>query len=937
MFKSFKPALLSTIFFIALSLLACKNSFSQQNQALTNYNLSFNLYTNNYYTSNQDVSITIDAYSIPKKPEFEFKIYKIRDVEAFFSRQTSTYTIDILSRDSTNLLYLCDEVDNFTKTLKTDGSSDYYYSYETITYKPKQKGAFVIRASYGNKVAYAGFFVSDIGMITEAGANAMLAYTIDRKTGETVNDVSLTYFLGPRKIGVGKTMNGLFYKDLNDEDRDYAAANNISYPMIIGKYGDDIVVSDPYLYFGYGSNLYSVYIFPNQPVYRPKAKVEFKGVIRKSNAGEYENYPSKDVTVIIKDSKNAEVYKQVLKTNSNGSFDGTYDIPDNAPVGVYYIYATLGENQTYTGTFSVEEYKKPEYKVDVTLDKDQYGDGDEMKGVVQADYYFGSPVQEATVEYNVYKQTFYRPWWYFSEYKWWYEDYYSQETDNQKYNNAEYIYSGTGTLDKEGRFDFSYNIKEDFKSKYNYGWYWYDESGYDNYYSDCIYIIQAKVTDKSRRQISSTKTVYVTRAQFYLTANVDKYLYKPGETVIVQVHSNDFSDKAVKADFTGTVNRITWGKYPDYKQEKNFVTTFSGTTREDGFGSATFEAKDEGYYQIEVSSTDSRGKKVTTTTYAYVSNGDFWWWYNQSGTVQIIPDKDTYKPGEICRAMILTTTPGASVLVTTQNDNILSYNVYKIEGTSKMLEFPVDSKSSPNFYINVSYVKDGAFYTGSKSVMVIPEDKFLNVEVTTDKPTYKPKEEGTMTVKITDNKGVPVSNAELSLGVVDEAIYAIQPDATKDVRKFYYSPKWNDVGVHYSNSYSYYGYSRLITIYERFNVKNTSESELGTVKGRLVDKTENPVAYATIVIDGDFVACSTDDQGNFEFKLPEGSYDISVYTGKKSKDSEKELEVKKGKTITINLMVDSEGLYYSDYKSGEDRGGLDIQSGNIQADEMSQG
>ena len=818
--------------------------------------------------------------------------YKIKDLEAFFSRQSSTYQIDILSKDSANLLYLCDKVDEFTKTLKTEGSEDYYYAYETITYKPKQKGAFVISVTFGNKVAYAGFFVSDIGLITEAGANATLAYAIDRKTGESINDVDLSFFMGQRKLGMGKTMNGLFYKELNDDDRNYAAANNIVYPMVIAKYGDDVAVSDPYLYFGYGANLFSVYIYTNQPVYRPNSKVDFKGTIRKSNVGDYQNYPSKDITVTIKDSKNAECYKQVLRTNSNGSFDGTYDVPDNAPVGTYYIYAMLDENQTYTGTFSIEEYKKPEYKVDITVDKDQYTNGDDIKGVVQADYYFGSPVQEADVEYNVYKKPYYKPWWYFSEWSWWYEDYYAQEDENAKYNSADFIYSGKGTLDKNGRFDFDYNIKEDFKAKQRY-YYWYDENY--SYETDYMYIIQAKVTDKSRRQIGSTKTVYVTRAEFYLTANTDKYLYKPDETVVVQVHSNNFSDKPVAANFTGTVNRITWGRYPDYKQQKDYVGSFSGFTREDGYGTGSFEAKEEGYYEIRISSSDNNGKKVTTETYAYVSAGDMYWWYNQSGNVQIIPDKDTYKPGETCKAMVITTVPGANVLITTQNDNILSYQVLKMEGTSKMIEVPVDSKGSPNFFISASYVNGGAFYTGSKSVMVIPDEKFLNVSVTPDKSTYKPKDDGTLTVKVTDYNGAGVSNAEVSLGVVDESIYAIKQDATKDVKKFFYSPKWNTVGVHYSNSYSYYGYSRMISIYERFNVKNVSETELGTIKGTLRDKNGSGIAYATIVIDGDFIACTTGDDGSFEFKLPTGNYVISVYSGTKSSESEKSLKLQKGK------------------------------------------
>jgi hypothetical protein len=67
---------------------------------------------------------------------------------------------------------------------------------------------------------------------------------------------------------------------------------------------------------------------------------------------------------------------------------------------------------------------------------------------------------------------------------------------------------------------------------------------------------------------------------------------------------------------------------------------------------------------------------------------------------------------------------------------------------------------------------------------------------------------------------------------------------------FFYAPKWNTVSIHYSNAYSYYSYSRLITIYERFDVKSLKEGELGTIKGKLTDKNGNAIAYATIVIDG---------------------------------------------------------------------------------------
>lgn len=893
---------------------------SQDNSDFTG---SFNLYTNNFYSSNEEVKITISAYSIKKNAEFEFSIYKIRDIEGFFSRQTSTYTIDVLSKDSINMLYMCDEIETFHKTLKTEGYDNYYYSYQTIDYRPKSKGAFLVRAKYKNQVAYTGFFVTDIGMITEAANNGMLAYTIDKKTGEPINNADLTFLLGKRKIGTGKTFGGLFFKTLEESDKEYAASENVSYPLVIGKYDDNVVVSDPYLYFGYGSNRFTVYIYTNQPVYRPKSTVEFKGTVRKTNGNQFNNYPDKDVTVTIKDSKGAEIYKQVLKTNDNGSFNGNIVLDDNAAIGVYYIYAMLDENQTYTGQFSVEEYKKPEYKVNITVDKDQYTNADKITGVVNADYYFGSPVQDAKVTYNIYKKTFYKPWWYFSEYKWWYEDYYESQDENAKYNNADFIFSGEGKLDKDGRFDFSYIINEDFKAKNNYYWYYWDKD--KTYETDYIYIIQAKVTDKSRREINNTKTVYVTRASFYINARTAKYIYKPDESVEIEVKANNFSDKPVETSFEAKINKITWGRYPDYKQEKSYVTTVYGKTNFDGTGFASFEAKDEGYYEIEVTAIDNNGKKVTENTYCYVSNGDLWWWWNQSGTLQIIPDKESYKAGEICKALIVTTNPGASVLITTQNDNILTYRVEKIDGTSKMVEIPVDADGSPNFYINACYVNNGAFYTASKNVMVIPDNKFLSVMVGTDKTQYKPKEEGTFTIRVTDEKGNTVPNAEISVGVVDESIYAIKADNTKDIRKFFFSPKFNSVYAHYNNSYYYYGYSRQMTIYERFNVKSLSEYELGTIKGRLTDKNGNGIVGAVIIIDNDYIACTTGENGDYEFKLPEGSYEISVKKGKKTSEGNKEISVKKSQTITINLKADSGDIIISDLPTTENQQGVDFE------------
>src|ERR1700685_3137748 len=71
-----------------------------------------------------------------------------------------------------------------------------------------------------------------------------------------------------------------------------------------------------------------------------------------------------------------------------------------------------------------------------------------------------------------------------------------------------------------------------------------------------------------------------------------------------------------------------------------------------------------------------------------------------------------------------------------------------------------------------------------------------------DKPQYLPGQTATYDVAVTSADGKPVAQADLSLGVVDEAIYAIRPDQTPDILKFFYGSDWDSVNT--VNSLSFY-------------------------------------------------------------------------------------------------------------------------------------
>ena len=61
-------------------------------------------------------------------------------------------------------------------------------------------------------------------------------------------------------------------------------------------------------------------------------------------------------------------------------------------------------------------------------------------------------------------------------------------------------------------------------------------------------------------------------------------------------------------------------------------------------------------------------------------------------------------------------------------------------------------------------------------------------------------------MRVTDASGAPVI-AQVSLGVIDEAVYAIRPDSTPDPVRFFYRREYTRVGTSFSRDYYFVGYS----------------------------------------------------------------------------------------------------------------------------------
>jgi hypothetical protein len=136
--------------------------------------------------------------------------------------------------------------------------------------------------------------------------------------------------------------------------------------------------------------------------------------------------PGETVSVIVRNDQGEEIYKETLPLSDLGTFNGQFTLAPEAGLGYYYIEVNYRKQTDGVG-FQVAMYRRPEFQVTVTPDKDQVLAGDRINVTVQATYFFGGPVADAQVRWTLMTQDYgFRPdvpgWWDWtdtSRWDWW--------------------------------------------------------------------------------------------------------------------------------------------------------------------------------------------------------------------------------------------------------------------------------------------------------------------------------------------------------------------------------------------------------------------------------------------------------------------------------------------------------------------------------------
>ena len=147
--------------------------------------------------------------------------------------------------------------------------------------------------------------------------------------------------------------------------------------------------------------------------------------------------------------------------------------------------------------------------------------------------------------------------------------------------------------------------------------------------------------------------------------------------------------------------------------------------------------------------------------------------------MQIVADKKTYQPGDTAHVLIVTGKEPASVLVTAEGNGLYSGQVIKSSGGSITVDVPIKPEYAPNFYVAAVFIRGNKLYQGIEEPDGAADAARAECAICCrrSRSISRAKRPATPSRR-RDSSGKPVA-AEFSLGVVDEAIYAIKPETVR--------------------------------------------------------------------------------------------------------------------------------------------------------------
>jgi alpha-2-macroglobulin len=808
---------------------------------------SFSLSTSRTFAPGESVKIQLYAKNVPA---LEFRVYKVKNAEKFFSGLKDIHSFGAQNSSSTERIdertwierlhdFKADlwwRVRHFFRSQFTDEARDNFRENQGKLGKRSQvvgatefaqipllnqsqlvarwklvtppaivsetqqlpidglaSGIYLIEATDGTYKAYTVALVTSIAIVERPNNGQANLYVADRKTGAPIDSADVSLWTGQQLQSSGRTGgDGLATLTMTVRGAAQGAApENV---WILARHGADAALVTPWSY-SFAPNRQTdltSFVYTDRPVYRPGHTVHIKVIVRRQKDDALLLPDDKTLKLNVTDPDNKTVFTKELPVSAHGTVAADFDLPTDAGLGYYSILLSKDGQTVYPGgNFYVEEYKKPEYQVTVKPAAPRTLQGNQIQATIEARYFFGEPVANAKVKYVVHTSTHY----------WWDED---EADDSEAAGEGADASAGDepddtygaieqqeheGVLDANGRLTVTLPTAIDPK------------------HQDQDYRIEARVTDAANREVAGHSTVLATYGGFRVSVEPTSYVYKSGDPVRVKVTAQDYDNKPIRTTVHIGVNQIKWDSVTHQRSETPVAST-DAQTGADGTVLVDLPIKSSssnvsGDFEVTASAHTPESRIVEGKTLVWIWNnaGE---WYNQNTQAQIIADRKTYQVGDTAHLLLVTGLNESWAVVTAEGNSVQSRQLVHATSQSFAFDIPITKLAQPNLVVSAVIVHDNQLITAQKSLKVPLVERTLTVTASSNKTQYLPGEKGSFDVFAVDSNNKPVET-DLSFGTVDEALYKVRPDDTGNIVDFFYPRRFVELSPQTSFDFFFSG------------------------------------------------------------------------------------------------------------------------------------
>ncbi|HLD64997.1 MAG TPA: alpha-2-macroglobulin, partial [Pseudomonas sp.] len=458
---------------------------------------------------------------------------------------------------------------------------------------------------------------------------------------------------------------------------------------------------------------------------------------------------SAPVKLTVLDANGTALQTLDLSLDAKAGSQGRFQLPENAVAGGYELRFAY-RDQLYSSAFRVADYIKPHFEIALDLAKPDFRTGEAVTGNLVLLYPDGKPVKDARLQLTLRAQQL------------------SMVDNELQYLGQFPVELTTADLktDDQGRAQLNLPAAD----------------------KPSRYLLTVFASDGAAYRVKTSKEILIERGAARYRLSAPQRFSASGEKVAFSYRSEQASELKPA--------RYEWVRLEDQSKDEGTLAANA-----QGFD-LSFERP--GSYSITLK--DEHGLILGATGHSVSGEGI----KAVAGTIEIVLDKAEYQAGDQALALISFPEPVSDALLTLERDQVEAtallsqggdwLKLEKLSATQYRARIAVSERFSPNLTFSVLYTKGGDYSFQNAGIKVAQPQ--IDIAIVADKDEYQPGE--LVTLELSTRFAGQPAGTRLTVSVVDEMIYALQPEIAPGIDQFFYHPRRNNVRTSASLSFISY-------------------------------------------------------------------------------------------------------------------------------------